>query len=174
MANSTFPITISTKAPGTSNAKILNAIRSGRVPYTMGNRYWWKCRVQAGDFTGEADGDQTLDLNVLYPTGAFPANVLRLPGTFVRIDTGIGGGTITDADIEVGDAGDPNGLLTVTPAFEGTDEGLFSTPAAAENDDGRVETAFAPTLRILTTGDETDDIDAMDVTVFIPFMPLPA
>lgn len=170
MANSTFPIPLGRK--GSSNARVLNALRSGRIPYAIGHRYWWECRVQAGDFTGVAGGDQTLDLNVLYPANAFPANVKRLSGAHIRVARGIAGGTITDADLELGDADDPNGLLTVTPAFEG-DEGIVATPGAAEYA-ARPETDFAPTLRIQTTGGNTNAIDEMDVTVFIPFTPLPA
>lgn len=170
MANSTFPIRLGPK--GTSNARVLNALRSGRIPYAAGWRYWHHFRVQAGDFTGDADTDQTLDLNVLYPANAFPANVLRLSGAYLRIDTGFSGGAVTDVDFEVGDAGDPNGLLTITPGFTG-DEGLFTTPAAAEYA-ARIETAFAPTLRVVTTTANVSELDTGDVSVFIPFMPLPA
>jgi hypothetical protein len=170
MANSVFPIKIGRR--GTSNARILNALRSGRIPYAAGWRYWHDFRVQVGDFVGEGDTDQTIDLNVLYPTRAFPANVLRLSGAYVEITTGISGGSISDADLEVGDAGDPNGLLTITPAFT-TNTGFFTTPAAAEYA-ARIETGFAPTLRVITTGGNASAITAMDVTVWIPFMPLPA
>jgi hypothetical protein len=170
MANSKFPIPLG--RAGTSNARVLNALRSGRIPYAIGHRYWWECRVRAGDFAGAAATAQTLDLNVLYPANAFPADVKRLAGSYIRIDRGISGGSITDADLELGRSGDTDALLTVTPAFTG-DEGTFATPAAAEYA-SRPAPAFAPTLRILTTGGNTNAIEEMDVTVFVPFTPLPA
>lgn len=169
MANATFSIPLGRN--GSSNARVLNALRSGRIPYAASWPYWHVFTVLAGDFTGEADGDQLLDLNTLYPLNAFPANVKRL-GTYVLIGEGISGGSISDADIEVGDAADPNGLLTVTPAFTGN-EGLFATPAAAEYAP-RIEPAFAPTLRVLTTGGNTNAITAMEINVVIRFAPLPA
>lgn len=169
MANSTFPIKLG--RGGSSNARVLNALRSGRIPYAASWPYWWECRVQAGDFTGQADGDQTLDLNTLFPAKAFPSNVKRL-AAYVRVDTGISGGSISDADIELGHAGDLDALLTVSPAFT-TNTGLIRTPAAAEYAP-RVEASFAPTLRVLTTGDNTNAITAMDLTVFIRVAPLPA
>jgi hypothetical protein len=169
MANATFPIPLG--RDGSSNARVLNALRSARIPYAASWPYWYQCRVQVGDFTGEADGDQTLDLNTLFPANAFPANVKRLC-PYVLVGTGIGGGTISAADIEVGDAGDPNGLVIASSAFTGV-AGLICTPAAAEYRP-RTEATFAPTLRILTTGGNTNAITAMDLTVVIRFAPLPA
>ncbi|MCA9656360.1 MAG: hypothetical protein KC501_41020 [Myxococcales bacterium] len=167
---------------GSSNGRVLRAVRSGRVPYTLQVKHLYECRIRfgAGDFTPAAATSQVIDLNSIRFFPPFPQQVRatdpvirRLPGTYAFVKTGIAGTGITDADIEVGDSVDPNGLLTVSPAYDG-DEGLVAaTPAAAENA-AREETDFAPTLRVaLTGGGLMTAINQGEIYVYIPFEPIP-
>lgn len=84
----------------------------------------------------------TLDVNATWPNAAFPAPVER-ENTTVQVVTAFSGTTT----LEVGDAGDPNGLLTSTSIAA---TGQKQTTGAAERDP-RVETSLAPLLTLTST-----------------------
>lgn len=164
-----FPINIQPR--GRSNPMIIRDLKSGRIGYPVGFTYHARFRVRfgVGDFTPLAATSQELDLNTIYPAQAFPTNVHRMPGTFLRVETAPTGGGVGSASAEVGDTGDPNGLLTATSILT---VGLKnSTPAAAENV-GRVEAAFLPTLTV-TFDVNVDTITGGVVLVFVPYKVLP-
>ena len=134
---------------GSSNGRVHRAVRSGRVPYTLQVKHLYECRIRfgAGDFTPAAATSQVIDLNSIRFFPPFPQQVRatdpvirRLPGTYAFVKTGIAGTGITDADIEVGDSVDPNGLLTVSPAYDG-DEGLVAATRNAAESCGRGDRA---------------------------------
>lgn len=168
MANSTFPIKI--QARGASNAAVIRAWETGELPYPPGFQFWWRQRVRfnRGEFTPAAATSQEIDLNVTYPDKPFPANVQRMPGSFVRVKTPISGGTISAATAELGDTGDPNGIFLASGVFTGVSGRLASTPSAAENA-ARPEAAFAPTLTVRLTGGDMTAITAGELIVFIPW-----
>lgn len=167
-----FPIPIQPR--GASNRSVLEGLKSRRISYPVGFRFWARFRVRFAndEFTPDADTDQELALNTLYPYDAFPESVRRLPGTFIRLQTPISGTGITAATLEVGDTGDTDGLFTATSAFGGVARVLDSTPAAAENAPA-FESAFLPTLRVRTTGGNVAAIEAGEAIVCIPFRKLP-
>lgn len=168
MANSTFPIIIQPR--GASNAAVIRGWETGELPFPPGMLFWWRqvVRFAASEFTPAAATSQEIDLNVTYPTKPFPANVTRMPGAFIRVKTPISGGVISAATAELGDTGDPNGILTASNVFTGAAELVPSTPAAAENI-ARFEAAYAPTLTIRLTGANMTAITAGRLVVCIPF-----
>lgn len=167
-----YPVKIGPR--GVSNGRVLNALRSGRIGYSVAFRHYYECRVRfgVGDFTPDAATAQTIALHDIAGFLPFPENVRRLPGTFAYVPTGLAGSSITAADIEIGDAGDPNGLLTASSALPAAEGFVDSTPAAAENA-ARREAAFAPTLRVALTGGNMTALSAGVVWVYIPWEPIP-
>lgn len=167
-----YPIRLGPK--GSSNGDVMNALRSGRIGYTVAFRHYYECRVRfgAGDFTAAAATAQSIALHSIPGFKPFPANVRRKSGTYAFVVTGLAGTGITVADIEVGDTNDANGLLTqrsVLPAAEGL---VLPTPGAAENAP-LIEPAFEPTLRVALTGGNMTALSAGEVWVYIPWEPIP-
>lgn len=166
MANSTFPVKITPR--GTSNRQVIDKIKRGEIAYPIGWVFWHRFEFNYDDTALDADTAQEIDLNVLYPNNAFPANVQRLPGTFCRVPTDFAGGTINAITAEVGDTADPNGIFTATSIFTGAASILASTPAAAENA-ARTETAYAPTLTLTSTAGNLDTLTAGQLIILIPW-----
>jgi hypothetical protein len=168
MANSIYPIKITPR--GSSNREAIAGLKTGRIPYPIGWVHWFRQRVRFGasvDFTQAAATSQEIDLHAAYPHNLFPANVQRLPGTFLRVPTPLSGASISAVTIEVGDSGDPNGIFLATSVFTGAPAILASTPNAAENA-ARTELSFIPTITVRTTGANVSALVG-EVTVFIPW-----
>ncbi|MEM9462125.1 MAG: hypothetical protein AAGF11_48665 [Myxococcota bacterium] len=158
---------------GSSNGRVLRALRSGRIAYTVAFRHYFQCRVRfgAGDFTPEAANTQTIPLSEipLYPT--FPGPVRRLRGTYAYLRTGLAGPGLGSANIEVGDAADLNGLLTASPVLPANEGLILPTSGAAENEP-RIEADFQPTLR-LVLDINVAALTGGEVWIYIPFEPIP-
>ncbi len=168
-----FPVAIS-KYGGT-NQRVLRALKSGRIPYTMGMVYHWMLRLKVGDWTGEADGSQTFDLNTLATTlkrPTFPADVEILDGTKCYLVTAFAGGTVNACTVTLGDAGAANGLLTSTSVFTGQALGWKQTTAATEFRQ-HYEAAFVPQIVLATTNGNTNALTAGELWVDIPFTKSP-
>lgn len=168
-----YPIVLGQR--GTSNARIIAAIKSGRIGYTWAGRHLHVVRVRFGrnDFTPAAATSQSIALNDIAGFPPFPQNtVRRLAGTYAWVETGIAGTGITVANITIGDAGAADGLLTSSSALPAAEGLVPPTPGAAENA-ARPETAFAPVLRVSLTGGNMTALTAGVVWTVIPFMPIP-
>jgi hypothetical protein len=167
-----YPIPLGPK--GSSNGRVMNALRSGRIGYTIAFRHSYECRVRfgAGDFTPDAATSQTIALHSIAGFKPFPANVRRKSGTYAYVVTGLAGTSITVANIEIGDANDPNGLLTASSVLPAAAGLVIPTPGAAENAP-LVEPAFEPTLRVVLTGGNMTALGSGEVWVYIPWEPIP-
>lgn len=161
-----FPIKLGSQNGG--NSRIMRGLSNGIIKDAFGGTWWWVQQLDAGDFTGDADGAQVLTFSTLFPNNPFPTNVVRKqPLVYVR--TPASGGTLSAVTIEFGDVGDPNGLLTSTSVFTGA-SGFLQTTGAAEFAP-RFESAFSPTVDIATTDDNVADISAMSLVFMIAFTP---
>ena len=164
-----FPIRLSGRhaAPETMRAMFSGLIQHAFIP-----KLWWRQIVDVSDFAGVGATTQELDLNVLFPNNSFPMNVDLDEGTHVRnlvLPVGTGISAVT---IEVGDTGDPDGLVTASNVLgSGAAAGdLLQTTGAAQYA-RRPETAFVPTLTINTTGGNVNAQTAFRVQVCIPWNP---
>lgn len=168
-----YPITLGQR--GTSNDRVIAAIRSGRIGYTWAGRHLHVVRVRFGrnDFTAAGATAQSIDLNSIAGFPPFPQNtVRRLAGTYAWVTTGIAGTGITVANITIGPAGDTDGLLTSSSALPAAEGFVPPTAGAAENA-ARPETSFAPVLRVSLTGGNMTAITEGEIWTVIPFMPIP-
>lgn len=116
---------------------------------------------------------QEIDLNVAFPTLVFPENV-QLGQAYLKRQVDLAGGAITAVTAEVGDTGDPNGLITALDVFTGAAAtATYSDTIAAAEFGMHVEEAFIPTLSLVST---TANLDQLDVggkfTICIPIRPL--
>lgn len=152
------------------NGRMLNLIRSGRMKHIMTGIFFYRQRITLADFTPDADADQTLNLNALFPNNVFPSNVWRLPGT-VYVHTGGGGGGVTALAASLGIQTATSEIMTSQSVFTGVSGFVFAPTATAYQ--MQVETALAPTVRLQTSGGSIDDLTALDIEVVIPFIPLP-
>lgn len=159
---------------GGSNPEIIRGLESQEIAWPTAFVYWARYRILfgAGDWTQDAATSQALDLNATYPRQQIPLDVRRVPGTFGRLVTPVSGGSITAFTIQIGDAGDPNGILTAVSVFGGVPRLLESTPAAAENE-ARQESAYVPLATLTSTTDDIVAADAGEIVVFIPYRKLP-
>lgn len=147
----------------------------GAIGWAPGQAWVWsqKCKIRLvggvpyiGAVALTASLTQEVDLNVAFPQNTFPTNVQRLE-SYIRRVTDFSGGTISALTAQVGDTGDPNGLLTATSVFTGVGAGYTETPAAAEFTQ-RLETAFVPTLLLTSTTANLDQLEAGELWVCIP------
>lgn len=133
-----------------TNADVMRWIEHGaKDPLCV--RGVWTCRVVVGQFTGDGDTDQTLDLHAYDPYNLFPADVWLEPGHSIVPVTAFAGGAISAFTAEVGDAGDTDGLVTASSVFTGvTLNDPIVTPSAAQYA-LRYEANYVPVLRMLST-----------------------
>lgn len=176
MANSRYPVPIGRAGSG-SSARLIQAHEKGYIPHTVALIEEWRCDFDillAG--TLDEDTTQEFDLHDYIadnPTAGilFPANVVRCSPCKVWVE--LEGDGATTIAVEVGDTGDPNGLLTTSNVHNsGSGVWLASTPSAAEYA-RRIESAYIPTLSITTTTENVDDLTAFRCTILIPFIKLP-
>ena len=153
-----------------ANAAVLEYLRT--CPWAVEWKFWYHQIVNFDDteLTLPAATTYEIDLNALYTRNVFPEDVDILPGAKARRITDFAGGAISDFDVEVGDTGDPNGLLTASDVF-GEGAGYDVTPAAAEYA-RHYESAFAPTLTLTSAGANINVLTAGACEVWIPWAPL--
>jgi hypothetical protein len=155
---------------GRSNARVLQAERSGRIPYAIGRLYWWVCRLRLQDFTPDAATAQTIDLNTLASTRlTFPTDVIR-ELAYVVPTTAWAGGAVSAMDGLLGDTNDPNGLVTMPDLFTASTDldQMVASPSAAEYAP-RPEAAFAPLVTLNSTGANLDALTAGAMQIVIGF-----
>lgn len=171
MANVDFR-KIGVRMKGRSANPIIHRLRTqGRFPWLERPPFVWELLVTVGDFTGEGDTSQDLNLDTLYPDRPFINNVWLEPGAHVVPVTAFAGGAINAVTIQLGDANDPDGLVTSSSVFTGVTIGApIATPSAAEYA-LRFESAYAPQLRIVTTNGNVSALTAGALLIRIPFTP---
>ena len=176
MPNSTVPLRLR-PFDKRSAADIEHKLSSNWSPWPHMRWHFWRRVVTFGDFTAAAAVTQEIDLHDDVTAahlarsgqaGQFPANVDIMRGTYIRTITDWAGGAATSATVEVGDTGDPNGLVTSTSVFTGVGAGIVRTSAAAEYDT-HDEAAFIPTLTI-TSDVNINTLTAGSLEIVIPFM----
>lgn len=166
--NFNYPI-----GPG-HGAEAVSRIGGNAVRYTPGLGWVWsvRCTVGAGRIGATALASATsqeIDLNVAFPSTPFPTNVRRGRAYIKRV-TDFTGGAVSALTVAVGDAGDPDGLLTATNVFD-AGAGYSETSGAAESTP-TIETGLVPTLTLAATGDDVDALATGELVVCIPFVPL--
>lgn len=103
-----------------------------------------------------------LDMNTAWPNNAFPGTVER-NDLYVEVNTAFSGTTT----LEVGDANDPNGLLTSTSIAATGNKETITAAEVAE----RIEASFAPLLTVTSTL-HPSAMTAGDMWIRLEFTPL--
>ena len=171
MANSTFPLLIG--ARNGSNGGVIRALKSNRVPHAFAPTFWWYQRfdiLAAG--TLDADGIQEFDMHTYNANNLFPANVVRTH-PLIYVTELFAGGAISAATIEMGDAGDPNGLHTAVDVFTGAALGYRANTTAAAEYAPRFEAAFIPSITLRTTTGNVNAATSGDLWIMLGFNPVP-
>lgn len=157
---------------GRSANPVIHRLRmSGRFPWLERPLFVWELLITIGDFTGAGAASQELDLAALYPNFTFPTDVWLEPGHHIVPVTAFAGGTVNACTLELGDTGDPNGLVTASNVFTGVTTGVsVATPSAAEYA-LRFEAAYLPVATIRTTAGNVSALTDGAALVRIPFTP---
>lgn len=157
---------------GRSANPIIHRLRTqGRFPWLERPLFVWELLVSVGDFTGEGDTSQDLDLDALYPDRPFINNVWLEPGAHIVPITAFSGGTVNACTVALGDADTFNGLVTASSVFTGVTIGApIVTPAAGQYA-LRYESGFLPQLRIVTTAGNVSALTAGSLLIRIPYTP---
>lgn len=163
------------------NAEAVRADLNGTAPDVSHRIRYWRRNVRIGDFTAAASTSDEIDLFAditaaalgrLGQSGDFPANVwINVAPPYIRRITAFAGGAVSACTAEVGDTGDPNGLVTATNVFTGASAGIVTTPSAAEYG-ARFEAAYAPTITLRTTTANVSVLTAGELEVVIPYVPM--
>lgn len=121
----------------------------------------YECTLTHASFTAALQSEAVACPN-------FPEDVYVLGGNCV-LGTEFSGGGTTACDAELGDAGDPDGLMTSTDVFTGAGTGVKSNDGVEVG--VHTEAAFSPTLTLTVDGAHTvADLDAGSITVQIPYI----
>ena len=154
-----------------ANPRIHQLRTQGKFPWLERPPFVWELEVSVGDFTGEADGSQVLDLDALYPKNPFIDEVWLEPGAHIVPLVAFAGGTVNACTVILGDVGDDNGLVTSSSVFTGVTIGApIVTPSAAQYA-LRSESGFLPILTIATTAGNVSALTAGSLLIRIPFTP---
>lgn len=176
MANVPYPV-----GPGSAPTAFTHA-EGGSVRHPPGLTWLWSQVVEVKTIGGTtqigataltAALTQAIDLNVAFPRNTFPANVQR-GEAYIKREVDLAGTGITSLDIELGDTGVDNGLITTTDVFTGAlaTATYASTPAATQYA-FQTEQAFVPLLTLTAVGANVDQLAAGGrFVVCIPFRPL--
>lgn len=112
------------------------------------------------------DADTAQDIAI----DGVPANAIPLAAT-AYLTTAFSGGTVSAIVAEVGDAGDPNGLMTSTDVFTGAAVGHKHAPGAEITTQTR-KSSWAPIVRFTSTDDNLVNLTAGSVTVTLYYIEL--
>ena len=170
MANVNFAKWVRMKGRA-ANPVIHRTRLNGGFPWLERPGFVWECEIAIGDFTGEGDTSQDLDLDALYPGSPFINNVWLEPGAHIVPLVAFAGGAVNAVTLALGDAGAFNGLVTASSVFSGVTIGSpIATPAATEYA-LRYESSFRPQVRIVTTNGNVSALEDGRALVRIPFTP---
>ena len=152
------------------NAIWLQQLRAGGH-HAFAPMHWWSKRIELTSLTLPAATTGAFNLNTLFPNDAFPVNCVR--GTpLLYVETPGSGGAITALTAALGDAGDPNGLMTSQDVFTGVSGGVIDTTGAEFED--APEAAFVPQLTLDSTDGNLDAITAGVLHAVIGYRLFPA
>jgi hypothetical protein len=150
---------------------------NGRSPDPVQRIYAWRRNVRIGDFTAAGATSQALNLFTGLTTAAlsragqsgdFPANVeLNVLPPYLRLVTPFAGGLVSACTIELGDAGDPNGLVEARNVFTGATTGIIYGAGAEAA--VRLESAYTPTITIRTTSADVSALTAGEIEIVIRY-----
>lgn len=173
MANDTYDNKLALN--GGYGGRALDRLRTGNtviMPYLP--VIWESAPITFADIT-DAGTTKELDLNVHNGTGKlFPADV-EIIGVQVYLHTTFNGGATSALDLEFGDNGDPNGLITALEIHEdnsaaaGWQTCVHGTQLA---DQSRQEAAFIPEALFTATGGNLDALTVGLITIRIKCIPL--
>lgn len=171
MANVSFSKWVHMKGRA-ANARIHQLRTQGKFPWIERPPFMWECEVAVGDFVGEGDGSQDLDLDALYGSRfPFIDEVWLEPGAHVVPLVAFAGGAVNAVTFQLGDVGDRDGLVTSSNIYTGVTIGApIYTPSAAEYA-LRPESGFLPTFRIVTTNGFVSALVTGRALLRIPFTP---
>lgn len=154
-----------------ANRVITRKRENCEFPWIEQPGFVWELEVAVGDFVGEGDTSQDLNLDELYPNNPFIDDVWLEPGAHLVPLVAFSGGAVSACTAALGDAGAHNGLVTASSVFTGVTIGApIATPAASQYD-LRSETGFLPQLRIVTTSANVSALTAGRLLIRIPFTP---
>lgn len=157
-----------------SDARYLDGLQSGLFRQTPWSPdFWWIQRVRVADLTLDNDTSTTVSLNGVYTTNTFPTNVKRA-GAAIYLRTAFSGGTVDGCTVDLGDAGDVDELLDGVDVFTGATAGWYDTTAGVSRDVQNYESAYAPTLTIITTTGNGNALTAGELWVAIRCFAMPA
>ena len=123
---------------------------------------WHEVTITHADLT-DADTSQAIDLATDDNGNAFPVDC-QIVGAFIRVDTDFSGGSVSALTCQVGDAGDPDELITATSVFTGASN---VKPLSANGAAGlpRWEAAYAPEALFTSTTDNLVNLTAGSLTI---------
>lgn len=157
---------------GRSANPVIHRLRmTGRFPHLERPTFVWELTVSVGDFTGAGATSQELDLNALYPNNPFINDVWLEPGAHFVPLVAFAGGTVNACTLEMGDTGDPNGLVTASSVFTGVTIGAPIVTTGAAEYALRYESGYLPTVTLRTTAGNVSALTAGSVLLRIPFTP---
>jgi len=158
--------------------RLWDGLRTDHTGYIPSIPHWYTQLIQFSDFTAAATSEE-LDINVKYPTNAFPSNA-RIKDMMFHNITDWAGTSITAVTVEIGDTGDPNEGLTAVSTFTGVGAGII-TPAYGTKLDGSAsdtppwfEAAYVPTITLRATGANVTALTAGKLRVAILVEPIQA
>lgn len=154
-----------------ANSRIHQLRMNGGFPWVERPAFVWELTLTIGDFTGAGATSQEIDLDAEYPNNPFVNGVWLEPGAHFVLLTEFAGGAVSACTAELGDTGDPNGLITASNVFTGATTGVpIVTPAAAEYA-LRYESGYLPVVTLRTTTANVSALTAGKLLVRIPFTP---
>lgn len=147
---------------------------AGRIPDPPWEARLWRFRFDVRNLVSpaaatsqEVDLTDSADISNAKP---FPA-YMWLQHAHVIVVEDFAGGSVSALTLQLGDTGDPNGLLTASSAFTGVAPAILRTTAAAQYA-LRNEAAFVPTVTLTATGDNIDALVAGIADICIPIIPI--
>jgi hypothetical protein len=171
MSNVNFAKWVRMKGRG-ANARIHKLRTNGEFPWLERPPFVWECEIAVGDFTGAGATSQELDLDALYGTRfPFINEVFLEPGAHLVLLTAFSGGAVSACTAELGDTGDPNGLVTASNVFTGATANAPIVTASAAEYALRSESGYLPTLTLRTTTANVSALTAGRLLARIPFTP---
>ncbi len=124
-----------------------------------------EARITDADLTAAATSDTVAITGI--PSDAFPIGAKLEVGQYVT------GGSISACTVSVGDAGDPDSLMTATNIFDTTALGTLTGTQGAESlYDATPATAGSGFTCIATfalTGDNADQADTGKLAIYVPY-----
>jgi hypothetical protein len=152
----------------------LNAIRRGAIKYVP--THYYVLPIAYTDFTG-AGAVLTIDrvVSTQWPNRKFPANVhpLENPAPIVDLQVEFAGGAVATCVLDVGNAGDLDGIVDNLNVFTGAGTGIKDGKNDTGTDLYDFQAALNLTVTLTTTVANLDQLAAGKATIYIPCSAVP-